>query len=127
MYDTIRDFLENYGIWTLLILFFGKWATGILVAVLKGEFKWYYLHEALKTDGVALAGYAIVLGIAEYSGLPEFNSEVVQGGTGVLLATGFTAGIVKNLAHILPGFSESVPTTLREPARLRLGNARNNQ
>lgn len=127
MYDTVRTFLEDWGLWTLLILFFGKWATGILVAVVKGEFKWYYLHEALKTDGVALAAYAIVLGIGKYSGVPEFNNDFIQGGTGVLLASGFTAGILKNLAHILPGFADAVPSSFREPARLRLGNVKNTQ
>lgn len=123
--DSIRTFLEEYGLWSMLILFFAKWASGILVAVVKGEFKWYYLHEALKTDGVALVGYALLVGLGRYSGVPEFNSEAIKTGVGALISAGFVAGILKNLAHILPGFADRLPSSLREPARLRLGNVKN--
>lgn len=123
--DSVKTFLEDFGVWSLLILFLAKWASGILVAVVKGEFKWYYLHEALKTDGVALVAYALLLGLGRYSGIPEFDTAVIKTGIGALIAAGFTAGILKNLAHILPGFAEKLPSSVREPARLRLGNTRN--
>ena len=123
--DQIRTFLESWGLWTLLLLFLGKWISGILVAVKLGEFKWYYLHEALKTDGVALVSYALLLGIGRYSGIPEFNSDYVKTGVGAALSAGFIAGIFKNLAHILPSFADSLPNSLIEPAELRLGNEDN--
>lgn len=125
VFDSIRQFLEDWGIWTILVLMIAKFITGVIVAISKKEFKWFYIGEFLRSDGLKVATFAIITGMSRFLGMPELESDYVEGGIGVLLITDFTAGIIKNLAHIFPTFSDNIPSSLREPARLRLGNPRN--
>jgi hypothetical protein len=124
-FDSVRAFLEDWGVWSILIALIAKFATGVLVAIQKNEFKWFYLGNIFKTDMVKLATFIIVLAVGRFSGVPEFENEYLQAGGGAVLLTDLVAGVVKNLAHLSTSVSENTPTSLREPARLRLGNPRN--
>lgn len=124
--DQIRDFLQNYGVWTLALLYLAKLGTGVLVALDTGEFKAFYLDETLRKDAVKIVVYAILTGLGRVPELvPVFGTEEMRAGLGALLAAGLTAGVIKNLVHLIPEFGEAVPSMFREPARLRLGNPRN--
>ena len=124
--DQIRDFLQNYGVWTLALLYLAKLGTGVLVALDTGEFKAFYLDETLRKDAVKIVVYAILTGLGRVPELvPVFGTEEMRAGLGALLAAGLTAGVIKNLVHLIPEFGEAVPSTFREPAYLRLGNPRN--
>jgi hypothetical protein len=125
--DSVRSFLEDYGVWTLLILLLAKFATGVIVAIDKNEFKWYYLGNTFKTDFLKVVTFAILLGIGRFAGIEEFDNDYLQGGMGLILAADLTAGVIKNVAHLIPSFADGTPSSLREPARLRLGNPRNLQ
>lgn len=123
--DSVRDFLQDWGIWTLIILVLAKFVTGVIVAVYKNEFKWFYLGNTFKSDFLKLLTYAILLGIGNYAGIEEFNSDYLKAGMGAILATDLTAGVIKNIAAMFPNVGDVVPSSMREPARLRLGNPRN--
>jgi len=124
--DQIRDFLQNYGVWTLALLYLAKLGTGVLVALETGEFKAFYLDETLRKDAVKIVVFAILTGLGKIPELiPVFGTEEMRAGLGALLAAGLTAGVVKNLVHLIPELGDSMPSALREPARLRLGNPRN--
>lgn len=123
--DSVRDFLEAYGIWTILVVLLLKFVTGVVVAVYKSEFKWYYLGNTFKSDFLKVLTYAILLGAGTYLGLEEFNSDYLKAGMGAVLLADLTAGVIKNLAHMFPDVADVVPSSMREPSRLRLGNPRN--
>lgn len=124
-FNDIRTVLENYGMWTILVLLVAKFLTGVLVAVQKNEFKWFYLGNTFKSDFLKVATFVIVTGLGRLSTVPEFDSDYVQGGLGAVLVTDLIAGVVKNLAHLYPAVADFVTTSFREPARLRLGNPGN--
>lgn len=117
--NTIQTFFESYGMWSLISLMVVKLVVGVAVAVQKGEFKWYYLANFLKTDALQVA---VLMVIAIF-----LHQDVLTATLGAVLATSFTAGIVKNLAHMFPEVADSVWSSLREPARFRLGNPRSTQ
>lgn len=125
LYETIKTFLQDYGILSLLILTLAKFLTGVIVAVDKNEFKWFYLGNIFKTDLLKLATITVVLGLGKYAGIEAFSKDYVQGTMGAVLAADLMAGILKNLAHLFPAFADAVPSSFREPARLRLGNPKN--
>lgn len=124
-FDGIRLFLEDYGLWSILIMLLAKFVTGVLVAIQKNEFKFYYLGNIFKTDFLKVATLALVTGLGKLNTLPQFDSDYVQGGLGAVLLVDLTAGVIKNLAHFFPAVADTVTTEFREPARLRLGNAKN--
>lgn len=99
--DSIHTFLENYGLWSLLVLFVAKWLSGVLVSVKDGVFSWHYLADMLKSDGVAFAAYALLVGIGKYSGVPELNNYIVAGGFGATLAATWLAGAIRNFTQLL--------------------------
>jgi len=125
VFNSIRDGLEAWGVWSILILLLAKLATGVLVAVKNNEFKFYYLGNIFKTDFLKVATFAIVTGLGKLTTLSEFDSDYVQFGLGAVLLTDLTAGVIKNLAHLYPAIADKVTTEFREPARLRLGNPKN--
>lgn len=118
MFNTVRDFLESYGLWTLLLFLIAKFVLGVLVAIQKNEFKWYYLGEVFKNDGVKFIALVVLVFV--------LGNDALSASAGALLLADYTAGITKNLAHLFPSLAERIPSSLREPARLRLGNAKNN-
>lgn len=124
--DQVREFLQNYGVWTLALLYLTKLTTGVLVALETGEFKAFYLDETLRKDAVKILVFAVLTGLGRVPELvPVFGTEEMRAGLGALLAASLTAGVIKNLVHLIPEFGEAVPSMFREPARLRLGNSRN--
>lgn len=123
--NDIRTFLEDWGMWTILIMLVAKFISGVLVAIEKNEFKWFYLGNIFKSDLLKVAVFALVTGLSRFSGVDQFESDYVQGGMGAILLTDLIAGVVKNIAHLVPGFADTVSTSFREPARLRLGNPKN--
>lgn len=125
LFNNVRDFLENWGIWTLLILVLAKFVTGVLVALVKNEFKWFYIGNVFKNDMLKITTFAVVLGVAKFTGLPEFDNDYTRGGLGAILAADLIAGVLKNVAHIFPAVADVVPSSVREPSRLRLGNPKN--
>lgn len=124
-FDSVRDALVAYGIWAVLILTLVKFLLGIFVALKTDEFKWFYISNFFKSDGIKLAAFAIILGVGRYGGIPEFNTLIVSGAFSAVLVAGLLAGIVKNVAHLFPEFAAWLPEEFREPARLRLGNPKN--
>jgi hypothetical protein len=125
IYDSVKTFLESWGLWSLLIVLVAKYITGVLVAIKEDEFKWYYLGEFFKNDGLKVAAYGIMVGVGKLTGLPEFNQDVVQGAFGVALFADLVGGLLKNLAHLSDTLAENFPSSVRQPARLRLGNVKN--
>jgi hypothetical protein len=126
MIDQVRDILQQYGVYTLVILYIAKYATGVFVALDLGEFKAFYLDENLRKDALKIVVYAALTGLGKVPELiPVFGTEEMRAGLGALLAASLAAGVVKNLVHLFPEFGNNVPTSFREPARLRLGNPRN--
>jgi hypothetical protein len=124
-FNDIRNVLQEWGIWSVLVLLLLKFVTGVLVAVQKNEFKWYYLGNIFKGDMVKLLTFAILTGVTRYVSIPELENDATIMSMGAVLFTDLLAGVIKNLAHLSAGFAENVPSSLREPARLRLGNSRN--
>lgn len=114
MFHDIYNWLELYGFWSLISLMIVKLVTGVAVAIQKNEFKWYYLANFLKNDAVKVV-VLIVLSVF-------LKQDALTASIGAMLVLDFTAGIAKNVAHMFPGVAQNTPTTLREPARLRLGN-----
>lgn len=92
----------------------------MIVAIQKNEFKWVYVSDIFKSDFLKLATFAIVVGVSKYAGVSEFNDNVIQGGAGVVLASGLIAGIIRNLVYMFPGLEEVVPQSLQEPAEMRM-------
>lgn len=92
----------------------------MIVAIQKNEFKWVYISDIFKSDVLKLATFAIVVGVGRYSGVTEFNDGVVQGGAGIILATGLVSGIIRNLVYMFPGLEDVVPQSLQEPAEMRM-------
>lgn len=126
MVDTIRTFLQDYGVYTFVVLYVLKLATGLMVAVKENEFKAFYMDETLRSDALKIVVYAGLTGLGKVPDLvPIFATEEMRLGLGALLTTALTAGVIKNLVHLVPEFGDNVPSMLREPARLRLGNPRN--
>jgi hypothetical protein len=123
--DPVRSVLEDYGLWSMLIVLVAKYLTGILVAVKENEFKWYYLGEFFKSDGLKVASFAIMVGVGRLTGLPQFNQDAIQAGFGAVLFADLIGGLLKNLAHLSDTLSARFPSSLREPDRLRLGNVKN--
>jgi hypothetical protein len=123
--NEIKTFLEDWGVWSILLLVAARFVTGVLVAVQKHEFKWFYVGEILRNDLLKLAVFVILIGLGRYSGVPEFNSDGVVAGLGALFTADVVAGIIKNAAHIFPSIAERLPSSFREPAKLRLGNPGN--
>jgi hypothetical protein len=93
--NEIKTFLEDWGVWSILLLVAARFVTGVLI------------------------------GLGRYSGVPEFNSDGVVAGLGALFTADVVAGIIKNAAHIFPSIAERLPSSFREPAKLRLGNPGN--
>ena len=108
--DSVKDFLQDWGLWTLLLLMLGHWISGVLAAFKENTFKWFYVANILKDDGLKLAAYALIIGLGRYSGIDEFNTEAVKAGLGVVLGANMTADIFKNLNVIFPTLP--IPTTL---------------
>lgn len=117
MYNSVHDFLVVYGIWSVLMLLVAKFVLGVVVAVQKNEFKWFYVGEVLKNDGLKFAVWLVVLFV--------LSNPVLSTSIGVLLTTDYTTGIVKNLASLFPSLADAIPSSFRQPARLRLGNSKN--
>ena len=125
--DQIRQILQDYGIYTILILYITKLVTGVLVALKEGEFKAFYLDETLRSDAIKIVVFAALTGLARVPDLlPLFATEEMRLGLGALLTASLSAGVVKNLVHLVPEIGDVVPKMLREPERLRLGNPKNN-
>lgn len=124
-FNTIHTFLESWGIWSILVMLLAKFLTGIMVAVAKNEFKWFYLGNIFKNDFLKVMTLVVVTGLGKLTTVPELDSDYVQAGMGAVLLADLTAGLIKNLAHLYPGISDKVTTSFREPARLRLGNPKN--
>jgi hypothetical protein len=112
--SSIYDFLQSYGIWSVLMLLVAKFVLGVIVAVQKNEFKWFYLGEVMKNDGLKFVAWIIVIFTLSN---PAFSASV-----GALLVADYTSGIVKNLAHLFPSIGDAIPSSFREPSVLRLGN-----
>lgn len=125
IFNDVRGLLEGWGVWTILILLLVKTALGIIVAIQKGEFKWFYLGNVLKEDGLKVAALFIIQLMVAAVPDTKVVGEVAITSFGALLTADFIGGIVKNIAHLSPQVAENVPSSLREPARLRLGNPRN--
>lgn len=124
--DAIRTFLQDYGVYTFVILYIAKFSTGLLVAIKEGEFKAFYLDETLRTDAIKIFIYAALTGVGRVPDLvPVFSTEEMRAALGAILVAGLTAGVIKNLVHLIPELGDAVPSMFREPARLRLGNPRN--
>ena len=113
----MAEFLQGLTIWPLVVLIFTKLALGIIVAVQKSEFKWFYVGNILKEDVLKLAAVAVVV----YT----LDNTALSAGLIALLVADTSAGITKNVAHIFPTFADKIPSSFREPSRMRLGNPKN--
>jgi hypothetical protein len=126
--EQVRDFMQDWGIWTIALLYLAKLITGVLVAIVNNEFKAFYLDESLRKDAVKIIVFVLLTGVAKVPDLlPVFGTEEMRAGLGVLLTTSLAAGVIKNLVHLSPELGGMVPSSLREPERLRLGNPKNTE
>ena len=123
-YNNVHMFLEAWGMWSILVLLMLKTVLGILVAIQKNEFKWFYLANVLKNDALKVVTL-FLLQLATHATNTAGVGDVTVAGGGALLLADLTAGVVKNLAALLPSVGDNVPSSFREPARLRLGNPKN--
>ena len=123
-YHSIQAFLVDWGMWSILVLLLLKTALGVLVAIQKNEFKWFYLANVLKNDALKVVTL-FLLQVATHATNTQGVGDVTVASGGALLLADLTAGVVKNLAALIPAVGDNVPSSFREPARLRLGNPKN--
>ncbi len=124
-YNAVKDFLFDLGLWNLFILIFLKFLLGVTVALHNNEFKVFYIGNIFKND---LLKFGVIVGLSAANatlGIAPIDPTIVNVGLGAVLAVDVLGGITKNIVHLFPQIAENVPSAVREPSSLRLGNPRN--
>jgi len=114
VFESIRDFLVTYGIWTILLLAIAKTFTGILIAIQENGFKWHKIGETFKEgDFLKVAAFS-ALALLGFSEVSADNVQYVQGTAAMLLTADLTGGLVRNLGMLFPSIYGALPKSLKD-------------